>query len=172
MITLRCTKKAREALRVQALPDAPAGTSPLGDWYVNLVPTVDGGFYLFTNEQSLLSVVFPRQGTSTETLQLFVARVGNLLSMIGVSNARIEEELEHFRDVRVAKTASRRILGVMNDFTFHLQDSLEESTTENKLSLSDFECQMADMPQATLGWQCAGAAALDLLKTPSKFGAV
>jgi hypothetical protein len=51
--------------------------------------------YLFLNEQSLLMIAVPR-GTPN-LLREFVARVGNILSMIGVSNERIEKEIEHFR---------------------------------------------------------------------------
>lgn len=154
------------------MSEPPVGTSTLGDWYANLVPTVGGGVYLFTSDRSLLSVVVPRQDTAQETFHLLVARVGNILSMIGATNARIEEEIEHFRDVCVAKTASRRVLGVMNDFAFHLQVALEESTEEDKLSLSDFEFRMADMPQATLEWASASKVALDLLNVQSRHGAV
>jgi hypothetical protein len=37
MITLRCTEKAAKALGFRRSDNVPAGTSPLGDWYVNLV---------------------------------------------------------------------------------------------------------------------------------------
>lgn len=45
------------------------------------------------NEQSLLAVAVPRR--EPLVLQVFVARVANVLSMIGVPDERIEIELEH-----------------------------------------------------------------------------
>jgi hypothetical protein len=78
MITLRCTEKGATALGFRRTDNVPAGTSPLGDWYVNLVPTVDGGVFLFMNEQSLLAVLVPRR--EMRSMNVFVVRVGNILS--------------------------------------------------------------------------------------------
>ena len=51
--------------------------------------------FLFVNEQSLLAVIVP--GGVSGLLLMFVGRVSNLLSMIGLPNERIDRELEHFR---------------------------------------------------------------------------
>ncbi len=168
MITLRCTQKAAKALGFAPHPNVRAGTSPLGDWYVNLVATVGGGAFLFMNEQSLLAVVVPR-GTP-DLLNVFIARVANVLSMIGVPNARIEHELVHFQEARVAPTNSKRLLGVLNDLALHLQLAVEDATPQDKLSLSDFELELATMPHATLAWRTASEMALELLNSPAQFG--
>jgi hypothetical protein len=172
MITLRCTRRAAGIFGVSPIRDCPSGTSPLGDWYVNLVPTVGGGFFVYTNERTLLSVFHPRQDDLAQAMPAFVRRVGNILSMIGVPNWRIEEEIEHFRELRYAKTASRKVLGIMNDYAYRLDRALGEATPAKKVSLSDFELAMADMPQATLAWGSAREAALDLMNDRSQFGAV
>lgn len=170
MITLRCTERAAKALRLNRLENAPAGTSPLGDWYVNLVPTVEGGAYLFVNEQSLLAVFVPRRGMTS--MNVFVARVGNILSMLGLSNDRIEEEIEHFVEARVGKTTSKRIIGVMNDLAARWQTRIGEATPQSKVSISDFELELANMPQATLDYRTAGEVAIELLTSRAQFGAV
>jgi len=170
MIMLRCTARAAKTLGVTPLDSDSGGTSPLGDWYVNLVPTFAGGIFLFVNEQSLLAVVVPR-GTPN-LLQVFVARVANLLSMIGVANERIEIEIEHFRDVRVAKTISKRVLGVMNDIAWRCQIEAERTATGEKVSLSDLELSLADIPQATLEFRRPMRVALELLQSSASFGAV
>src|SRR5205085_8752738 len=143
MITIRCTGRAAKALGFRPMADAPAGTSPLGDWYANLIPTLAGELYLFMNEQSLLVVAIPR-GTP-DLLRAFVARIGNILSMIGVPGARIEKELEHFREARVGKTVSKRVLGVMNDAAWRCQEAAMGATRRSKLSLSDLELSLALM---------------------------
>src|SRR6266536_2671402 len=131
MITLRCTKKAATALGFRLAEEARTGTSPLGDWYVNLIPTAGGGLFLFVNEQSLLAVVVPRGEPGL--LNLFVARVGNILSMVGVPNARIEQELEHFAEARSAKTTSRRVVALMNDLAWRCQREIDEASPKHKL---------------------------------------
>ena len=170
MITLRCTQKAAKALGFTLQAHVGGGTSPLADWYVNLIATVSGGAFLFMNEQSLLAVVVPR-GTP-DLLNTFVARVGNVLSLIGLPNGRIEQELVHFQQARVARTNSKRLLGVMNDLALHLQLALEDATPEEKLSLSAFELELATMPHATLQWRTASEMALELLNSPAQFGVV
>ena len=141
----------------------------MGDWYINLIPTPAGELYLFLNEQSLLVVAVPR--STPNLLRGFVARVGNVLSMIGVSNKRIEREIEHFREARVGKTLSKRVLGVMNDAARRCQERAARATLESKLSLSDLELSLALMPQATLGFRTPAEVAVSLLESDSNFGA-
>lgn len=169
MITIRCTAKAAKALGFSPMADAPPGTSPLGDWYANLIPTPAGELYLFLNEQSLLVVAVPR-GTP-DVLRALVARVANVLSMIGASNERIQKEVEHFREARVGKTVSKRVLGVMNDVAWRCQETAARATRRSKLSLSDLELSLALMPQATLNFQTPAEVALKLLESTASFGA-
>lgn len=168
MIIIRCTRRAASALGLRLLDDPASGTSPLGDWYVNLVPTSAGGIFLFMNEQSLLAVAVPRG--EAMVLQAFVARVANILSMIGIPGDRIEVELEHFVDARAGRTSSKRLLGVMNDLATRFQDAIDVATPGNKISLSDLECKMARMPQATLAYRSAQEVALELLGSTTRFG--
>ena len=169
MITLRCTAKAADALGLQAAADAAPGSSPLGDWYINLVPTSAGGVFVFMNEQSLLLVVVPRG--EPRILDSFVARVGNLLSMIGLPNEIIEAEVEHFMEARVGKTSSKRLLGVMNDLTQRCVAEIDRASRKSPVSLSDLELRMANLPQATLAFHTPRAVALELLRSQARFGA-
>src|SRR4051812_25712848 len=169
MITLRCTARAARSLGLQ-LADGPlpSGTSPLGDWYVNLVPTAAGGVFLFMSEQSLLMVVVPRG--EPDIIHAFVARVGNILSMIGLSNDRIEQEIAHFVEARVGKTQSKRLIGVMNDLALRFQEEVDRASSRSPVSLSEFEFRMANMPQATLEFRTASEVALMLLLSRGRFG--
>jgi Domain of unknown function (DUF6933) len=115
-------------------------------------------------------VVVPRG--EPDLLHAFVARVGNLLSMIGLSNERIEQELEHFVEARVSKTQNKRLLGVMNDLAFRFQEEIDGASPRSPVSLSDFEFRMANMPQATLGFRTASEVALMLLISKARFGPV
>jgi hypothetical protein len=162
MIVLRCTGKAAAALGFHRERDVQPGTSPLGDWYVNLVATIDGGVFLFMNEQSLLAVIVPRYAMMS--MNVFVARVGNLLSMIGVPNERIEEEIEHFRGARAGRTVSRKVRGVMNGLAARCQERVEMASPAAKVSISDFELELAKMPQPTLGFRTAADVAVEFTR--------
>ena len=170
MITLRCTEKAATALGFHRIEDVQPGTSPLGDWYVNLIGTSGGGLYLFTNEQSLLTVLVPRH--EMKSMNVFVARVGNILSMLGVPNDRIEQEVEHFAEARVGKTVSKKLRGVMNDLAARCQTRIETATPRSKVSISDFEFELANTPRATLGFRTAAEVAIELLASGAEHGAV
>jgi len=114
-------------------------------------------------------VAIPR-GTP-DLFRAFVARIGNILSLIGVPDARIEKELEHFREARVGKTVSKRVLGVMNDAAWRCQEAAMGATLRSKLSLSDLELSLALMPQATLNFRTPAEVALTLLQSTANFGA-
>jgi hypothetical protein len=105
-------------------------------------------------------------------MDVFVARVGNLLSMIGVPNERIHQEVEHFAEARIGKTTSKRLLGVLNDLGARSQERVARASPGAKVSLSDFELWLANMPQATLGFRTAAEVAIELLSSRAAFGAV
>ena len=104
---------------------------------MNIVPTVGGDFFLFVNEQSLLTVTVPMKVQAV--FQLFVARVANILAMLTIPEHLIDGELSHFQELKIGKTCSRVVLGSMNDIAFQLQGALEGADPANPLSLSDFE---------------------------------
>lgn len=148
MIVLHCTKRAFAPLGARGrFDEVPAGTSRLGDWYVNLVPSMAGEFFLFTNARSLASVVVPR--SEPLTLQVFVRRVANLLSMLGVEDREIERELDHFQDVVIAKATNRSVLASMNWIAYYCQVAFEEGPFP--VSLSDLEMMLARTPTRSRG---------------------
>ena len=105
-------------------------------------------------------------------MDIVVARVGNILSMLGVANYRIHEEVEHFAEARVGKTVSKRLLGVMNDLAARCRERIESATPQSKVSISDFELTLANIPQATLGFRTPAEVAVELLESRAEFGAV
>ena len=162
MITFRCTKKLRKYLRIVPIDNAQSPTAALGDWYANLIPTYAGDLIIFVNEKSLLTVAIP-SWESDHLVPLFRIRVANLLWMIGIPQQIIAREVGHFDQVQFSKTASRSVLGSMNDFAWHYQIMVEESVGEARLSLSKAEYEMAQMPCGGLDYQFPIDVAKELL---------
>jgi len=162
MITLRCTKKLRTYLGITPVnqPDPPSAT--LGNWYANLIPTAAGELIIFVNERTLLTVAIPVV-ESDRLLELFRLRVANLLGMIGLPRYIIDRETGHFDRVQFGKTASRRLLGSMNDFTWHYQIQAEEATSKADLSLSNAEFSLSQMPCGPIDYQFPADVARELL---------
>ena len=114
---------------------------------MNLIEWDGPSFWLFTSERSLISVVVPAD--QKDILHLFVRRVTNLLSMIGVPNETIEREWEHFRDLAVATTRNRSVLGSMNDLALSVIFRLERGP--HPVSLSELEVELSKIPMKAIG---------------------
>jgi hypothetical protein len=162
MITFRCTKKLRNYLGIVPIDNAQPPTAALGDWYANLIPTFAGDLILFISEKSLLSVAIPIWETD-HLVPLFRIRVANLLWMIGIPQKIIVREINHFDQVQFSKTASRSVLGSMNEFAWQYQFIAEESQDKSGLSLSKAEYQLTGMPCGGLDYQFPVDVAKELL---------
>ena len=145
MVTLRCTRKVLEYLDVEPIQNAPSSTGELGDWYANLVTTYAGDLIIFVNERTLLTVAVPAW-ESEDLFGNFLQRVRNLLMMLDVSRHAIEQELSHYQEMRIGRTASRSVLGSMNDIAYNYQFIAERSAEQGMPSLSDAEYQLSQMP--------------------------
>ena len=163
MITLRCTHKLRKYLGVSALESPAAPTAKLGDWYANLVPTAGGDLILCASEKSLLTVVIPAR-ESNNLIPLFRLRVGNILAMLGINAGVIERELTHLEHIQFGKTASRSLLGSMNDFAQMYQYEAERYGGSGILSLSKAELNMSEVPCKPLKYASPDMVARELLE--------
>jgi hypothetical protein len=162
MIILRCTQKLRKYLGITPLdqPDPPSAT--LGNWYANLIPTAAGDLIIFVNERTLLTVAIPAW-ESDRLLELFRLRVANLLGMIGLPQHIIDRERSHFDQIQFGKTASRSVLGSLNDFAWQYQSLAEEARSKADLSLSNAEFNMSQVPCGPLDYQFPAEVARMLL---------
>lgn len=114
---IRATAKVRE--RVKNMPPAEAtdsSTTRLGDWYVNVLfwkPQVA----LFVSESTLLPVLVPFAPAASLAARFPVAVIAHLQAH-EVPRAFTDAVRAAMAEVRLAKTASRSVLGVMNEFRF------------------------------------------------------
>jgi len=162
MITLRCTQKLFEHLKIEPdKADEPA-TGALGDWYANLISTAAGDLILLVNERSLLSVAIPAQDIQS-LIPMFRIRVVNLLAMIHIPLGIIEREAMNLNEIRFGKTLSKTVIGSMNMLTWAYQAKAEKAKGGTGISLSDFELDMSAMVCSQLGNQVPGDVAKSLL---------
>jgi uncharacterized protein DUF6933 len=116
MVVVHGTKKFLDRVgRPTADPDTPS-TGRLGSWYATILfwkPQVA----LLVNEPTFLPVVMPFAPAAT-----FLDRVPATLHTVfrahQLPRAFIDHELDDMGELRLAKTNSRRVLGVMNEFAF------------------------------------------------------
>jgi Domain of unknown function (DUF6933) len=72
---------------------------------------------LFVNESTLLPVLMPLAPAAT-LLARFPQQAAAALAAHGTPQAVIDKQLWQMRDRRLAKTANRSVVGIMNEFTF------------------------------------------------------
>jgi hypothetical protein len=162
MFTLRCTRKLLEFLDVEPVEEPEPPTGALGDWYANLIPTCAGYLIIFVNERSLITVAVPAW-EAEHLISLFRLRVKNLLTGMGLPQGVIEKELGHLIPVQFAKTASRSILGCMNNMAWHYQVRAEQALEEGDLRLSPVELGLSQMPFSPLDYRFPTDVAEELL---------
>lgn len=167
MITLRYTQNLQKYLGIVPIDLPEPSTAVLGDWYVNLVPTLSGDLIIFLSEKTLLTVAIP-VWESKNLVPIFRMRVANLLGMIGVLPKDIANEISHFDQVQYSKTTSRSALGSLNDFAWHYQVLGEEARSKSDLSLAKAELKFIQMPCKPLDYRYPSEVAKELLSTMRK----
>ena len=145
MMVVRGTKKFLDRVGERPGVSDVMSTGVLGDWYVTPLfwrPQVA----LFVNERSYLSVLVPLAPVRTVGDRMPDA-FAEVAIRIGVAPDPVEHELDAMRDHVLAKTASRRVLGVMNEFAF-LADRFRQERDD--VDLIDLALWLAQVPTSPL----------------------
>jgi hypothetical protein len=114
MLIVRATRKLLDRAGPPSLGEGEQSTTLLGEWYATAVfwkPQV----VLFVNESTLLPVLVPL-APATTLLARFPPQAARALTAYGAPDAIVEEELRQMHDRRLAKTANRSVVGIMNEF--------------------------------------------------------
>jgi hypothetical protein len=147
VFTLRCTRKLLRRLGAKPSSEVAEPSTVLGDWYANLLHLRPQQLVLAMNERSLLCALVPAApiGSLGERLR---AEVSGLLTDIGVPSGPVAAELAAMESMAIGATASRAVLGCMNDAVFQLSHrrapgvSLRDlglQLAENVYSLTDYQ---------------------------------
>jgi hypothetical protein len=119
VLIVRATKKLLDRIGPPSLDEGEQSTTVMGQWYATALfwkPQVA----LFVNEPTLLPVLMPLAPAAT-LLARFPQQLAAVLTAHGTSGAVIAEEQRQMRDCRLAKTANRSVVGIMNEFTYLAQ---------------------------------------------------
>jgi hypothetical protein len=126
MIVFRATQKLLSHLPFEPVEPTAESTTALGDWYATPLFIGKQRFVLIASERSLLPVVLPLRESRT-LIERWRGLVAGRLDALGVEPEHRDAELDAMRDVVVAKTASRRTLGAMNDLVQHARWIAEDN---------------------------------------------
>jgi hypothetical protein len=141
VLTVRCTKKLLDRLKIAPSDTPPTSSTRLGDWDGQLLYTKPKQLVLFASEKSLLPVVVEAANTAT-LLPRFRTALGDVFRALGIEGNAVKVELAAMEDEIIGKTNSRQILGSMNDFVFGLGFCLRagDSLQQASLKLAESPC--------------------------------
>lgn len=165
MFTLRCTKKLLTRLRVKPDLEPPPSTTKLGDWYADTLNLGRERLVLCVSELTLLPVVVPAIGAAIDLNAKLARGLRETLESLGAPTAAIDTEVNQLLEVTIAKTASRVVLGTMNDFQFMVRHIRYQRPTA---SLLDLGLELADTPCSPINGWPTDAALMALSGTPGR----
>lgn len=127
MLTVRGTKKFLDRVG-RPVADPPSSSAALGDWYANVLfwrPQVA----LFVNAVTFAPVLMPL-APSASVIARFPTAMSEVFHALGVARSFVASELDRMSDVVLAKTVSRQVLGVMNEFAFMAEHTISTGRSD------------------------------------------
>jgi hypothetical protein len=141
LLIVHATKKLRDRLKTAPEAQSESCTGALGPWYATALfwrPQMA----LFVNEMTLLPVLVPLAPAAT-VIERFPLALAEVLEGHGASADFVRAEDKEMADWRLAKTANRSVVGIMNEFAFLGEAYFEDSATDLRglsIRLSETPC--------------------------------
>lgn len=143
--TIRVTAKLAKRINEPLITEPSSSTGLLGDWYANLLYIDRQQIILAVSEKTLLPLLIPAKDA-----KLFPQRLreslAESLSTLNIPKEKIEKELAEMSTWTFAKTASRQVLGSMNDFANALTFYVGSGETLQKL-----QTRLGETPCSPIG---------------------
>lgn len=158
MLTLKCTKKVQDYLKLKPsdLAQPVESEEGFGAWYVNQFYVDRRNCLIFMNEKTLLSFFLfgmKRTNTRKDTFpELCLNGIFQLLKIEGFASESINVLLESAREFRYMKTTDRRALGNLNDLMFMYEHMILSEGGLEYCNLTDIIRKINRTPQRNIGW--------------------
>ena len=153
MAIIRCTAKLLEEIGSYQLIE-PDQSPSLWDWHANLLRIERKKWVLFTNDQTLYSffVRFVKRPLHPDFVELFRLGLFKNLMGEGFTEPLVEYALRDYRNVVIAKTNSRSVLGSMNDLAFQLKCLIETMGGLDRADLSEVNRRLNRIPMSAINY--------------------
>jgi hypothetical protein len=118
---------------------------------------------LCVSEKSLLPVLVPARGGPAMVVDRLRAALAEILPALGIGAEAVEAELSAMDEFRLLMTASRAVLGSMNDFVASFEHM---APYRPGWSLRDWSIHLSDTPCGPLQMRFPAEVAKELLSVP------
>lgn len=158
MLYLKCTNDIQKTLglRKEQITEAQISEAPLGNWYIQRFNVEGYTSYLFMSDRTFLSFILfeGRKKFSPEALpMMFLGGLQQLLQMLEIPQATIDQALSHYHVGLFSKTNSRSDLGVLNNLIQHYLWCIEDEGGVQQCNLSPIIFSVNNIIQRRLNWQ-------------------
>lgn len=158
MLTLKCTRKVQDSLKLKPsdLAEPVKSEEGFGAWYVNQFYVDRRKCLVFMNEKTLLSFFLfgmKKSNTRKETFpELCLNGIFQLMKIEGFSVESIDVLLESTRECRYMKTTDRKALGNVNDLMFLYEHMILSEGGLEYCDLTGIIKKINRTPQRNIGW--------------------
>lgn len=155
---LRCTQKLLKAIGSRSVyPVEHSRSALLGDWYANLLVIARQNALLFTNEATLYSfaVLGVRKPGLASLSSIFVEHLRRNLAYEDMPPYVINTLIAEYRNLGIAETANRSVLGSMNDLADLLEHYVQDAGGSGAGDVRQINQQLNRSPHKPLGWKSA-----------------
>jgi hypothetical protein len=154
MTIIKCTTKLLNELGVKPA-NAPDQPPSLCDWHANMLWLDRKKYVLFTNDQTLYSLLVPwnKSPRSTHFMERF--RLGLLKNLMseGLAEVQVGYLLNEHEQVTITKTNSRSVLGSMNDMAIQIKSIIFVSGGLTDVNLSEVNRQLNRIPMSSIKYK-------------------
>ena len=134
MVIIRCTQKLLRRIE-PTTPTARSSTTRLGDWYANLLGVGRQRLVICVSERGRLPVLLPARDVKNLSQHLPTS-LGSVLAGLGLPASNIKAELAEMQEATFASTASRSLLGSVNDFSKAVWWRLRDEPDANLITVA------------------------------------
>ena len=164
MFAIRCTRKLLKYLHAECPGEIIHPTTGLGDWYANLLFTKRLRLIICVSERSLLPVFVEAKDRSSFAIR-FQEQVLSVLECVGVPSYAVEREAHEMLQVALGLTASRSVLGSLNDLALLSRFAIEG---QSHIDLTSLAIEIADTPCSPIQYASPRSMTLALLRDRGK----
>jgi hypothetical protein len=156
MEVIQCTKKLQKEIGTKPSDLFEAvGDSLLGPWHANLIHIFRRKCILFANDKTYFSflAVDVSRAEMRDMQRLFTSWLTTALDAHDVDKAVIDKILNDYSEIKVGKTSSRSVLGVMNDQAYTYKLLMERTGSLPSVQFADILRNMNRVPCGAIGYR-------------------
>ena len=156
MQVIHCTKKLLAELGAlgSKMPHESL-TGSFGPWHANLLRIERRKCLLFTNDRTLYSFLVPGFTKKDNFHDLFLVNLNDNLAVEGLGQGERFKALEEYCDIAIVPTASRSVLGSMNDLAGQVEFLVHRAGGLEKADILRVNMMLNRVPMGALKYKYA-----------------